>query len=230
MSRKRTRPQTDVDGEGSENTQNKKRRLSLELMTSRLSRPYATPSTHIINRKPVKTGPWTRRDFSGKNLLRRAAILNSMRIKKEDVAKKTRQRRPDAPAARYMDERPQKSSPIPLEERSSPPLSNSPPRKPGKGPLEHRSPSEFKEYEIFDYEDSIFEDHEDDGDGESVYSDLSCLQASDPNIDTSSPSYSFDTLDFYDDDPRPATEPEKKIRDFLLESEKQVEVSIAPYA
>ena len=79
---KRARPRTDVDGEGSANMQRKKRRLRLQLITSRLSKPYATPPTHINSRKAVRVGVWARQRVLGRDLLRKAAILNSIRIKK----------------------------------------------------------------------------------------------------------------------------------------------------
>ena len=91
---KRARPWTDVDGEGSANMQRKKRRLRLQLITSRLSKPYATPPTHINSRKAVRVGIWARQRVLGQDLLRKAAILNSIRIKKI-AARDAEQQRPD---------------------------------------------------------------------------------------------------------------------------------------
>lgn len=76
---KRSRALADVDGENSDTRQRKKRRLRLDLITSRLSRPYASPATHIISRNAVKLGVWTGRRYIGRNVFRKAAILNSMR-------------------------------------------------------------------------------------------------------------------------------------------------------
>ena len=76
---KRSRALTDVDGDNSDTMQRKKRRLRLDLITSRLSRPYASPATHIISRNAVKLGVWTGRRYIGRNVFRKAAILNSMR-------------------------------------------------------------------------------------------------------------------------------------------------------
>lgn len=80
--RKRSRDLADVDGDNSDTTQRKKRRLRRDLITSRLSRPYATPATHIISRNAVRLGIWTGRRYIGRNVFRKAAILNSMRREK----------------------------------------------------------------------------------------------------------------------------------------------------
>ena len=80
--RKRSRDLADVDGDDSNTTQRKKRRLRRDLITSRLSRPYATPATHIISRNAVRLGIWTGRRYIGRNVFRKAAILNSMRREK----------------------------------------------------------------------------------------------------------------------------------------------------
>ncbi|KAL8668462.1 MAG: hypothetical protein Q9168_006908 [Polycauliona sp. 1 TL-2023] len=79
---KRVRLQSDVEGEGSVDSQRKKRRLRVDLVTSRLSHPYASPATHIItSRRTQRLGPWARPRWRVRSPLRRAAILNSIRIK-----------------------------------------------------------------------------------------------------------------------------------------------------
>ena len=83
---KRVRPQADVDGEGSGNSQKKKRRLRLNLITSRLSRPFATPTTHIIGRGTSKFAIWARRRTIGRDLLRKAAIMNRIRIRNTAIS------------------------------------------------------------------------------------------------------------------------------------------------
>ena len=80
--RKRSRELADVEGDDSITTQRKKRRLRRDLITSRLSRPYASPATHIISRNAVRLGIWTGRRYIGRNVFRKAAILNSMRREK----------------------------------------------------------------------------------------------------------------------------------------------------
>ena len=78
---KRSRPLADVDGEGYERTRAKKRRLRLNLITSPLSRPYASPPTHIIDRGASKIAVWAKQKALGRNVLRKSAILNSMKCK-----------------------------------------------------------------------------------------------------------------------------------------------------
>ena len=86
---KRSRALADVDGDNSDTRQRKKRRLRRDLITSRLSRPYASPATHIISRNAVRLGIWTGRRYIGRNVFRKAAILNSMRRERAgDLAEK----------------------------------------------------------------------------------------------------------------------------------------------
>lgn len=76
---KRPRILADVEGEDAIATQRKKRRLRLELITSRLSRPFASPTTHIVGRGAVRVGIWARRPGGGSNVFQKAAILNSIK-------------------------------------------------------------------------------------------------------------------------------------------------------
>lgn len=78
---KRSRTQEDVDNQ--EHVQRKKRRLRLDLVTSRLSEPYATPTTHIIGSTHPRVGVWARQKVSGGKLLRKAAIFNSIAMKRK---------------------------------------------------------------------------------------------------------------------------------------------------
>ena len=79
---KRQRFTNDSDIEGWEHLPRKKRRLRFELFTSRLSRPYATPPTHIVGTRASRVGIWSRQRLSGGKLLRKAAMLNSIAIKR----------------------------------------------------------------------------------------------------------------------------------------------------
>ena len=79
---KRSRSDQGQDDRSEEISQRKKRRLRLDLVTSRLSSPYADPSTHIAGTKPWRAGAWARQRFAGGKLLRKAAILNWMAMKK----------------------------------------------------------------------------------------------------------------------------------------------------
>ena len=75
-SAKRGRARSDVDGEGSGHAQKKKRRLRLDLITSRLSRPFAAPTTYIAGRGRLRAGRWLRQRMAGKPPLRKLAVLN----------------------------------------------------------------------------------------------------------------------------------------------------------
>lgn len=90
---KRYRHRADVDGEGSGNLGKKKRRLRLELITSRLSKPFATPPTHIISKNAsLRVGIRARHKVLGKNILRKAALLNLIRMKRKLAAREAEQR------------------------------------------------------------------------------------------------------------------------------------------
>ena len=95
---KRSRPQEEI-GHFGESVSRKKRRLRRDLVTSRLSRPYATPTTHIA-RGAWRLGVWARQRLSGGLLLRKGAILNSIAKRKEmaglESSKKTELHRPNA--------------------------------------------------------------------------------------------------------------------------------------
>ncbi|KAF2200351.1 hypothetical protein GQ43DRAFT_358404, partial [Delitschia confertaspora ATCC 74209] len=75
---KRCRAVTDVDGERS-CLRKKKRRLRLVLITSRLSLPFSQPASNIVDRGNSKIAVWAKQKALGRNLLRKAAILNRMR-------------------------------------------------------------------------------------------------------------------------------------------------------
>ena len=80
---KRSRTARDLDGGDPENAQRKKRRLRLNLVTSRLSRPYATPATHISGGKGWRMGLLARQMAAGGKLLQKAAILNAIAIRRK---------------------------------------------------------------------------------------------------------------------------------------------------
>ncbi|KAJ4335736.1 hypothetical protein N0V95_008819, partial [Ascochyta clinopodiicola] len=77
-SRKRGRAVADIDGEHS-CLQKKKRRLRLFLITSRLSPQFSHPATNIVDRGSSKIAVWAKQKGLGRNLLRKAAILNRIR-------------------------------------------------------------------------------------------------------------------------------------------------------
>ncbi|KAF2825890.1 hypothetical protein CC86DRAFT_467488 [Ophiobolus disseminans] len=76
--KKRSRATADIDGEHS-CTQKKKRRLRLFLITSRLSPQFSHPATNIVDRGSSKIAVWAKQKSLGRNLLRKAAILNRIR-------------------------------------------------------------------------------------------------------------------------------------------------------
>jgi hypothetical protein len=82
-SKKRGRAAADVDGEHS-CVQKKKRRLRLFLITSRLSPQYSHPATNIVDKGSSKIAVWVKQKAVGRNLLRKAAVLN--RIHRSAVA------------------------------------------------------------------------------------------------------------------------------------------------
>ncbi|KAF1933146.1 uncharacterized protein M421DRAFT_88423 [Didymella exigua CBS 183.55] len=82
-SKKRGRSAADVDGEHS-CLHKKKRRLRLFLITSRLSPQFSHPATNIVDRGSSKIAIWAKQKNLGRNLLRKAAILN--RIRRNAVA------------------------------------------------------------------------------------------------------------------------------------------------
>lgn len=76
--KKRSRSTADVDGDHS-CIQKKKRRLRLFLITSRLSPQFSHPATNIVDRGSSKIAVWAKQKALGRNLLRKAAILNRIR-------------------------------------------------------------------------------------------------------------------------------------------------------
>ena len=81
---KRRRALEDIEGDDTSSTQRKKRRLRHSFSTSRLSEPYAIPTTYIASRKALREGIWARQKVAGRNLLRKAAALNSFSKRKRD--------------------------------------------------------------------------------------------------------------------------------------------------
>ncbi|KAK7192257.1 hypothetical protein DPSP01_012695 [Paraphaeosphaeria sporulosa] len=75
---KRRRAIADVDGEHS-CLHKKKRRLRLFLITSRLSPQFSHPATNIVDRGSSKIAVWAKQRALGRNILRKAAILNRIR-------------------------------------------------------------------------------------------------------------------------------------------------------
>ncbi|ORY63294.1 uncharacterized protein BCR38DRAFT_226434 [Pseudomassariella vexata] len=94
---KRRRALHDVDGPGTGHLACKKRRIRLDLITSRLSQPYSLPATHILNRESGEDTPvlsrflkyaamGAKRAGHQTALVRKAAILNRMRLNVRQAA------------------------------------------------------------------------------------------------------------------------------------------------
>ncbi|KAL9119709.1 MAG: hypothetical protein Q9187_003736 [Circinaria calcarea] len=181
---KRIRPRADVDGEGSEDAQNKKRRLRLDFITSRLSRPYALPTTHIASRGQPRIAMWARQKAPGKNVLYKAAIINSIK-KKSSPKKKTESKGStgatnvygeDGGAHRTICEgsdavkRPREMSDVQSAQQSH-----------GQT---HSTPVGLSNYDALDQEDRYDDLYQDDeSDCESVYSDFSYRDIADDQSD-----------------------------------------------
>jgi len=171
---KRTRPLHDVDGDVLLKDGRKKRRLRLILITSRLSRPFSSPSTHIIDRGPSKIAVWAKQKALGRILLRKAAILN--RIRRHAIeARESQQRELEAAREAFLL---QQAITAQLPRRSYLPL---PP-----------SPLGLSNYDAFDLEDDIYRNNGDDDDDcfdpssndePLIYSDFNILDHSEPVVD-----------------------------------------------
>ena len=228
---KRSRPQEEIDRFG-ESVSRKKRRLRHELVTSRLSRPYATPATHIAQ-GAWRLGVWARQRLSGDSLLRKGAILNSIaKRKKKAVLESSRKTAlheanmtPKYGNTGCMD----LSLANNVRSQSNPSNSLSLQASP-KCPVFTSS-----DYDAFDHEESEpsededEEDEEDEEDNTSderpVYSDFRMLNSSDSDEEFGDASYSFDTLD---SSYHLGIDHGEKAIHLVMENEKQDEVSVAP--
>lgn len=223
---KRSRP-TEIDRAGA-SVSRKKRRLGRELVTSRLSKPYAMPPTHIP-RGAWRLGVWARQRSSGGLLLRKGAILNS-------IAKKRRRAVLDStnkgelheatlspmygktccvvlPPANIVRSRSDSSDVVPLQ-----------------APSKSLSVFTSSDYDAFDYECNDLIDDEGDeednaGNEQPVYSDFRTLGSSESDEDFGDAFYSFDTLDT---SYHPGIDHGEKAIHLVIENEKQDEVSVAP--
>jgi hypothetical protein len=222
---KRRRPLWDVDGGSSEGK--KKRRLRLNLITSRLSRPFSAPATNIVDRGISKIAIWAKGRRLDKNLLRKAAIMNRVRInldtakascatayaiKQEEVARGT-------PALRQVIVQKPRCYDAPL-----------PP-----------SPLGLSNYDALDLEDELesfgdwSEEHDDDDGsycGPSIYSDFNVMK---PMTTSDGDDYDYlDELDgiphdLPDERPPPLPGVDERLVDILTEKERQREISFVQF-
>jgi len=209
---KRRRPLADVDGEGHE--RKKKRRLRLFLITSRLSRPFSAPATNIVDRGISKIAVWAKNKALGRNVLRKAAIMN--RIKREAEARREVEQR-HLEVARQASLK-QQCHIGKISRRCYIPM---PP-----------SPLGLSNYDALDLEDDLYHDELGDESNESnIYSDFNILRTGTTVQDN------YDYLDELDgiphelpEDRRPPTPPDEKIVEMLREKERQKEISFVKFS
>jgi hypothetical protein len=209
---KRRRPLWDVDGGTSGGK--KKRRLRLNLITSRLSQPFSIPATNIVNRGISKIAIWAKGRRLDKSLLRKAAIMNRVRTRL-DAAKATARRvseeyesnRQTLNLRRLMVQNPRRLD-VPL-----------PP-----------SPLGLSNYDALDLEDEMFDDENGDGDhgDRIIYSDWSVRRP-----DSATEGDEYDYLDDLDGIPpelaelreeRPPPPPDERLVEMMKEKERQKEL------
>lgn len=177
---KRQRSLADVDGEGSELLQKKKRRLRLVLITSRLSKPYAVPPTFIVSRGSSKIAIWARQKALGRrNSLRKATIINRTRRYSLEQERSGHAPPLEAPNLLLYD---YSSTPVfaapcgEVDERPNQPPDPPPHRQ--RLPLPP-SPLGLTNYDAIDDED-VFSDDEDGDGGALIYTDWNVLQPTEP--------------------------------------------------
>jgi len=205
---KRRRALSDVDGSGDGNEARKKRRLRLHLITSRLSRPYSQPATNIVNRSGSKVAVLGVKDKAiGRSELRKAAIMNRVRMRMDEAKDFIRQENERGRAKLSMRE-------IVLQK----PRTHEPPLPP--------SPLGLSNYDAFDLEDEMDSGDEDHSDGGSdgcstIYSDFNVMNPITSDGDD------FDYLDAIDGIPTqdlpdsPPQPPEETIVGMLREEKRQ---------
>ncbi|KAI9803198.1 MAG: hypothetical protein M1825_001989 [Sarcosagium campestre] len=202
---KRPRALSDVDGDGPVTAFKKKRRLRLVLITSRLSRPFSSPPSHIVDRGVSKIAVWAKQKALGRNVLRKAAIMNSIR-EHAAAARRLEQKKMEMARQAFMR---QQSCVAQVPRRQYIPL---PP-----------SPLGLSNYDALDLEDDLQNsDCDDESDGSSVYSDFSILEPSQSVVDD------YDSLDHFDSLPlkrRPPSPPDEKELEMMREKERQKEVA-----
>ncbi|KAI9814271.1 MAG: hypothetical protein M1826_002291 [Phylliscum demangeonii] len=201
---KRRRPLTDVDGEGSGKTRKKKRRLRLYLTTSPLSRPYAIPPSYTVNRGSCKIAVWAKSKALGRHQLRKAAIMNLVRLRLAHAQQEAQEQRTAFGRPAY---------------RSLPRALALPPRLRSSA----ASPLGLSNYAALDAEDgwSGAHEHEDEegddaNDRLATYSDFNILEAGESIVDDD------DGLDL-DREPRPGMRTPSPLKEdgFDLAKERQ---------
>ena len=235
-SRKRGRPLADVDGDYHGITRTKKRRLRLFLITSRLSRPFSSPPTHIIDRGYSKIAVWAKQKSLGRNLLRKAAIMN--RVKKLAIAaREVEQKQLELARQAFMSVL--ESSLLQPHPRSGRPADTSYSRHHASLVQIPRrqyiplppSPLGLSNYAALDLEDDIYDDDDDDCNGErpTLYSDFNILEPSESVVlDYDSLEHLNDPLQQSQKPPAPIP-PDERMAEIMREKERQKELCFLPF-
>ena len=202
---KRRRALSDVDGDGNEGR--KKRRLRFIFCTSRLSRPFSQPASNIVNRGVgTKIAIWGKSKALGRNVLRKAAIMNRVRLSMDaakDFMRQQEQRRSETLALREIV--------VQMPRHHESPL---PP-----------SPLGLSNYDALDLEDELADDeHDEQQNGieraSSIYSDFNIM-----NPSTNEDDYGYlDALDGISERDLPDTPPpppEESITEILRDNQRQ---------
>lgn len=201
---KRRRALSDVDGDGNEGR--KKRRLRLHLITSRLSRPFSQPASNIVNRGISKIAVWGKNRAVGRNLLRKAAIMNRLKFRM-DAAKNCmrlqQERSKETLALREIVVHKPRCFELPL-----------PP-----------SPLGLSNYDAFDLEDEMEDDDQEGGIERcsAIYSDFNIMNPTSCDGDTYEYLDALDGISPEDLPDTPPHPPEESIVELLREKERQGE-------
>lgn len=204
----------------------KKRRLRLHLITSRLSSPFSVPASNIVNRGGCaknlvlggrkRFGAGVKKDV-GKNVLRKIAILNRIRLQMDGARGCMR-------GCHFVNrgkERVELALDVNVHLKEI-----------GMGKQNKRwnefvlppSPLGRSNYDALDYEDEMLMDEEGDGREKEIYSDFSVMCPSRSGVEGDDYEY-LDTLDglspedMQDQPPSPPSE--EGIAEMLREEEKQ---------
>lgn len=230
---KRSRPQEEIDRFG-EGVSRKKRRLRHDLVTSRLSRPYATPATHIA-RGAWRLGVWARQRSSGGLLLRKGAILNSIAKRKKNAVSESR-KDSELHEANVAPKYGNTCCVVLRPANSVRSQSDSSHGLPLQTLLKTREVFTSSDYDAFDQEENQSSGNEEDeeeeegeeenaSDNRAVYSDFRVLNSPDSDDEFGDALYSFDTLDT---SYHLGIDHGEKAIHLVMENERKDEVSVAP--
>jgi len=199
---KRRRALSDVDGDGNEGR--KKRRLRLQLITSRLSRPFSQPASNIVNRGISKIAIWAKNKAPGRSELRKAAIMNRVRLRMDaakDCIRREQERSRQTLAFREIVVQKPRCHEMPL-----------PP-----------SPLGLSNYDALDLEDDLAHDA-DDGSIDrtsAIYSDFNIMNPTNSDGDNYDYLDALDGISTHELPDTPPPPPEENIVEMLREKERQ---------